>query len=379
MSMKSIGLRVGLVLASSLVFGPLSPLSASNTSKPSFSAIPIGTAFSYQGQLRQNGLAANGVFALKFRLYDQLVEGTQVGSEVSEPASNVSGGSFSSELDFGNVFESKRWLEVEVDGTILTPRQAIMPTPTALYALSGNAGPQGLQGSTGPQGEQGETGVTGPTGPAGPAGSSGAPGLTGANGSIGLTGETGPMGPAGAKGDKGDTGLASTVAGPTGATGPQGIQGATGATGANGIFGSKAAKVSSGINTTSTSYTDLTNSPGPSVEVTVPDSGAVLVTVTSSIVGDMIYQLQPINKTIGCMGFELTGANTLFAADSFSLRIGPPYVRVTLQSSATFYLSGLTPGVTTFTAKYKLVIASGETNSVSCWFQNRNIIVIPMP
>ena len=145
MSKKSIGLSVGFVLASSLVFGPLSPLSASSISKSAVSPIPIGTAFSYQGQLRQNGLAANGVFALKFRLYDQLVEGTQVGSEVSEPASNVSGGSFSSELDFGNVFESKRWLEVEVDGTILTPRQVIMPTPTALFALSGNAGPQGLQ------------------------------------------------------------------------------------------------------------------------------------------------------------------------------------------------------------------------------------------
>ena len=203
MSKKSIGLSVGFVLASSLVFGPLSPLSASSISKSAVSPIPIGTAFSYQGQLRQNGLAANGVFALKFRLYDQLVEGTQVGSEVSEPASNVSGGSFSSELDFGNVFETKRWLEVEVNGTILTPRQVIMPTPTALFALSGNAGPQGLQGSAGPQGEQGETGVTGATGPTGPAGSAGAPGLTGANGSIGLTGETGPMGPAGEKGDKG--------------------------------------------------------------------------------------------------------------------------------------------------------------------------------
>ncbi|MEI6024846.1 MAG: hypothetical protein WCP80_09695, partial [Phycisphaerales bacterium] len=200
-SHKSIRSRVVLVLTSSLVFGPVFPLSASSTSSASNSksnaptTVPIGTAFSYQGQLRQNGQAANGLFDLKFRLYDQLVEGSQVGPEVVAPESDVAGGTFSADLDFGSVFQTKRWLEVEVNGTILSPRQSIMPTPTALFALSGNNGPQGEKGETGATGSSGAPGVkgeTGATGPAGAKGDKGDTGSTGANGAIGLTGSIGP-------------------------------------------------------------------------------------------------------------------------------------------------------------------------------------------
>ncbi|USO00391.1 MAG: collagen-like protein [Phycisphaeraceae bacterium] len=81
-----------------------------------------------------------------------------------------------------------------------------MPTPYALFALSGNEGPAG------PQGPQGDTGPVGPTGPQGPAGP---------------TGATGPAGPQGPQGD----------AGPTGATGPQGAAGPEGPQGPQGVPG----------------------------------------------------------------------------------------------------------------------------------------------
>ncbi|MBI3358540.1 MAG: hypothetical protein HY037_02980 [Nitrospirae bacterium] len=44
----------------------------------------------------------------------------------------------------------------------------------------------------------------------------------------------------------------------------------------------------------------------------------------------------------------------------------------TAQVSATFYVTGLTAGSNTFTAKYK-------TSAGTATFVNRNIVVIPLP
>ena len=207
-----------LVLTSALILAPVLPAYAAGGS------VPVGTAFAYQGLLRQNGEAVNGPFNLKFRLYDQKLNGKQLGPVVTATGYEIQAGSFSVDLDFGSVFgTTKRWLEVEVNGTTLTPRQAIMPSPTALFALSGNSGPQGEPGATGAQGPSGATGSTG---------------ASGTNGAQGIQGETGATG---AQGATGATGAASTVAGPTGAAGSQGIQGETGATGAQGATGATGA------------------------------------------------------------------------------------------------------------------------------------------
>ncbi|MFM7808266.1 MAG: hypothetical protein ACKPEA_10125, partial [Planctomycetota bacterium] len=141
---------------------------------------PIGNAFTYQGRLRQAGQPAQGTFDLTFRLYSQASGGLPIAAAISMPGSTISDGFFSVELDFGNVFgPDRRWLEVEVNGTTLSPRQALMPAPTALYALSGNAGPKG------------DTGAAGPAGPQGPAGADGAAGAQGAAGAPGAAGATG--------------------------------------------------------------------------------------------------------------------------------------------------------------------------------------------
>ncbi|MFM7810072.1 MAG: collagen-like protein, partial [Planctomycetota bacterium] len=133
--------------------------------------MPIGTAFTYQGRLRQGTQPAQGTFDLKFRLFDSATGGNQIGSELSFPGSDIDEGFFTVDLDFGSVHSgTMRWLEVQINDTVLAPRQALRPTPTALYALNGNPGPQGPQGPAGP------TGATGATGVAGPAGAPGAKG-----------------------------------------------------------------------------------------------------------------------------------------------------------------------------------------------------------
>lgn len=107
------------------------------------SARAQGTAFTYQGRLRDNTIPAAGVFDLRFGLYD--ANGFQVGSIVTAEDVAVSNGLFCVILDFGvNAFNGgERWLETSLrpgDGpeetsyTVLTPRRRLTATPYALYA-----------------------------------------------------------------------------------------------------------------------------------------------------------------------------------------------------------------------------------------------------
>lgn len=107
------------------------------------SAPAQGTAFTYQGRLRDNTIPAAGVFDLRFDLYD--ANGAQVGSTVTVDDVAVSNGLFCVILDFGvNAFNGQeRWLEIslrpgeepeETTYTVLTPRRRLTATPYALYA-----------------------------------------------------------------------------------------------------------------------------------------------------------------------------------------------------------------------------------------------------
>ena len=62
---------------------------------------PVGTAFTYQGSLAQNGEPAEGSFDLSFVLNDAEVGGAQIGTSVILEDVSVVGGRFSVELDFG--------------------------------------------------------------------------------------------------------------------------------------------------------------------------------------------------------------------------------------------------------------------------------------
>lgn len=108
------------------------------------------STFTYQGRLEYSGEAYTGSADLTFRLYDQVAGGSQVGPTLSRAGWPVSDGLFQVELDFGAAaFDGQaRYLEVVVDGTALSPRQAVRPAPVALFALAGNEGPQGPPGAS---------------------------------------------------------------------------------------------------------------------------------------------------------------------------------------------------------------------------------------
>ncbi|MFN0134948.1 MAG: hypothetical protein ACKVS9_02400 [Phycisphaerae bacterium] len=107
-----------------------------------FAQTAIGTAFSYQGQLRDNDAPASGDYDLQFRLFN---DSTQVGSTICVDNVAVVDGLFTVALDFGSQFDgNKRSLEIGVRPagsigdcasggyTTLAPRQSITPAPYAL-------------------------------------------------------------------------------------------------------------------------------------------------------------------------------------------------------------------------------------------------------
>jgi len=118
----------------------------------SMQAAPMGTAFSYQGSLSDKGQPANGIYDVICTLYDAAIEGSIVGSPITLEGLIVSKGHFTAWLDFGSgIFDgAARWLEFSIrpqnQGSHIrfNPRQALTPTPYALYAdsfsgkLSGN-------------------------------------------------------------------------------------------------------------------------------------------------------------------------------------------------------------------------------------------------
>jgi len=107
-------------------------------------ALSQGTAFMYQGKLANGGAPANGSYDLAFTLYNANTAGAAIAGPVTNSATAVSNGLFSTTIDFGaGVFNgSNYWLDISVSPTgsntfvELTPRQAIMPTPYAIYSAN---------------------------------------------------------------------------------------------------------------------------------------------------------------------------------------------------------------------------------------------------
>ena len=128
-------------------------------------------SFTYQGVLKQSGSPFTGQASVQFTLFDADVGGVPLDAQ-SFPALDVVDGVMTVDLDFRAfiVDASPRWIEVTVDGQVLSPRQPLRPAPFALFALAGNEGPQGPQGDAGPQGAQGATGPQGAVGAQGPQG-----------------------------------------------------------------------------------------------------------------------------------------------------------------------------------------------------------------
>jgi hypothetical protein len=105
----------------------------------------MGTAFTYQGQLKKDGNPVNGNCDFVFSLWNAESGGTQIGSNLDRTNVPVINGLFTIQLDFGTgAFQGEaRWLRIRVrcpagsgDYAVLEPRQPLTPAPYAL-ALPG--------------------------------------------------------------------------------------------------------------------------------------------------------------------------------------------------------------------------------------------------
>jgi len=126
------------------VVSALSTLLAAASLTLSAYAQQSSTAFTYQGFLRDNGQPANGVYDLRFALYDSPSGGNQIGRIVLVEDVTVADGLFTVEVDFGAApfnTGARLWIEIGVrpgnstgGHSLLTPRIELTPVPYAIYA-----------------------------------------------------------------------------------------------------------------------------------------------------------------------------------------------------------------------------------------------------
>jgi len=114
----------------------------------------MGTAFTYQGRMMEDGNPADGLHDFQFSLYNDAntLIGNQVGNTIDINDLDVIDGYFTVELDFNSpsAFNGyARWLQIDVrpgdsndvsDYVALSPRQEVTPVPYALFALDSPSG-----------------------------------------------------------------------------------------------------------------------------------------------------------------------------------------------------------------------------------------------
>jgi hypothetical protein len=112
-------------------------------------AAPVGTAFTYQGQLRADEVPYDGLADLQFSLWTDPGAGSQVGSTLTRNNVDVVNGLFAVDLDFaaGSFAGDARYVQVAVKAPAglgsfvpVSPRQPITPAPYAIHALNAPTG-----------------------------------------------------------------------------------------------------------------------------------------------------------------------------------------------------------------------------------------------
>jgi hypothetical protein len=111
---------------------------------PPLTAHAQGTAFTYQGQLQNNGVPASGTYNMQFSLYTTNTNGVAIAGPVSANGVLVANGLFTVTIDFGaSPWNGQtNWLQVAVETngaaafTNLSPRQELTPVPYAIFANS---------------------------------------------------------------------------------------------------------------------------------------------------------------------------------------------------------------------------------------------------
>src|SRR5438874_9956215 len=132
-------LSIAVVCAVALSFLGGVMLSNAQGPQPQSPQVSLGAGFSYQGQLKQNGVAVNGNCDIAFRLYDAPGGGNLSALPLTQTVA-VANGLFTTLLDFGtSPFDgTARWLDMRVrcpagagGFTVLTSRQALTAVPYA--------------------------------------------------------------------------------------------------------------------------------------------------------------------------------------------------------------------------------------------------------
>lgn len=112
-------------------------------------AAPAEEKFTFQGQLKKDGLPVNDTVDLKFSLWDDATSTADPSVNRDRLNVEVVNGLFTVELDFpASAFSTAHWLEVQVRNPAgshtayetLSPRQKINGAPYALYAMNSPGG-----------------------------------------------------------------------------------------------------------------------------------------------------------------------------------------------------------------------------------------------
>lgn len=119
-------------------------------------AEPIGTVFTYQGQLKAAGVPLNDTADFEFTLWDAEAGPNQIGSMIPVNDREIVHGLFTVQLDFGvNPYTTNeaRWLQIAVRSPAgkgqfetLGPRQRLTPTPFSLATRGINVDDAGKVG-----------------------------------------------------------------------------------------------------------------------------------------------------------------------------------------------------------------------------------------
>ena len=122
---------------------PVLILALAGLAPDALAQIPVGSALTYQGELRTSGQPAAGPVDLRFTVFDAAAAGTQIAPPIERLNVALAQGRFTQELDFGPVFGADaRFLEIEVRSPpgagayiVLTPRQRVTPAAVSQFSL----------------------------------------------------------------------------------------------------------------------------------------------------------------------------------------------------------------------------------------------------
>jgi hypothetical protein len=114
--------------------------------------VALAQPFTYQGRLAVGGLPANNAYDMRFRVYDQLTGGLQLGVQSLALNTQVTDGLFTALVStFTNASQTRPEMYLEIDVrpagvgnyTTLGPRTRLAATPLAVRSLNERWSPQG--------------------------------------------------------------------------------------------------------------------------------------------------------------------------------------------------------------------------------------------